>query len=304
MRLRAGVDFLYNDDTITFLRTFRGSYTFSSMANFLTGNYNGYAQTFGDPVVNQKNPNVGIYAQDEWRAGSRLTLNAGVRYDLQFLETINTDTNNVSPRAGFVWTPTASQDFVVRGGAGVFFDRVPLRAVANALLSAGNTTDIAQLRQPQVSGILPTQAGAPVFPNILPDRLPSTALVSITTMDRNLQNAYSKQANIEVERTLGGSRHDQRRLSVLPRREPADVDQPERPDVRGGRHQQRLPAGLDVREQQPVPRRRRLELSRPARHLPAASEELVVGPRQLRAVEVDERPRRGVLQLADRSRRT
>ena len=53
--LRAGVDFLYNDDTITFLRTFRGSYTFSSLANFLTGNYNsGFAQTFGDPVVNQR----------------------------------------------------------------------------------------------------------------------------------------------------------------------------------------------------------------------------------------------------------
>ena len=116
--LRAGVDFLYNDDTITFLRTFRGSYSFSSMANFLTGNYNGYAQTFGDPVVTQNNPNVGVYAQDEWRASSRLTLNLGLRYDLQFLETINTDTNNISPRAGFAWTPTASQDLLVRGGAG------------------------------------------------------------------------------------------------------------------------------------------------------------------------------------------
>ena len=204
--LRAGGDFLFNDDTITFLRTFRGSYTFSSMANFLASNYNSYAQTFGDPVINQKNPNFGVYAQDEWRASSRLTLNVGLRYDLQFLETINTDTNNVSPRAGFVWAPTASQDFVVRGGAGVFFDRVPLRAVANALLSAGNSTEAAQLHQPQVSGILPTQAGAPVFPNILPDRLPSTALVSFTTMDKGLQNAHSKQANIEVEHSLGGSR--------------------------------------------------------------------------------------------------
>ncbi|MGE3959440.1 MAG: TonB-dependent receptor [Vicinamibacterales bacterium] len=204
--LRAGVDFLYNDDTITFLRSFRGAYTFSSMANFLTGNYAGYAQTFGNPVVNQKNPNVGVFVQDEWRAGSRLTINAGVRYDLQFMETINTDTNNVSPRLGFAWAPTGSQDMVIRGGVGMFFDRVPLRATANALFAAGNTLDLAQLRQPQVTGVLPGQTGAPVFPNILSDRLASTALVAIQTMDRNLQNAYSKQANIEIERALGGSR--------------------------------------------------------------------------------------------------
>ena len=205
--LRAGVDFLFNDDTITFLRTFRGSYTFSSMANFLTCNYNGYAQTFGDPVVNQKNPNVGFYAQDEWRAGSRLTLNARAFATTCSFSRRSTPTPTTCRRArASCGRRPASQDFLVRGGAGVFFDRVPLRAVANALLSAGNTTDVTQLRQPQVSGILPTQAGAPVFPNILPDRLPSTALVSITTMDKDLQNAYSKQANIEVERTLGGSR--------------------------------------------------------------------------------------------------
>ena len=48
--LRAGVDFLYNDCTITYPRSVRGAYTFSSLANFLSGTYNnsGFTQTFGN----------------------------------------------------------------------------------------------------------------------------------------------------------------------------------------------------------------------------------------------------------------
>ena len=88
--VRAGVDFIYNDDTITFPATVRGTYAFSSLANFLDGTYNasGFTQTFGDTVVSQRNPNLGLYVQDEWKATSSLTVNAGLRYDLQFLETI------------------------------------------------------------------------------------------------------------------------------------------------------------------------------------------------------------------------
>src|SRR5213076_787572 len=81
--LRTGVDILYNDDTITFPRSIRGAYTFSSLASFMAGVYNnnnGYTQTFGATVVSQTNPNVGVYAQDEWRAGPSLTVNAGLRY--------------------------------------------------------------------------------------------------------------------------------------------------------------------------------------------------------------------------------
>ena len=204
--LRAGVDLVFNDDTITYPRSSRGSYSFSSLANFLSGAYSGFTQTFGDPVVSQTNPNIGMYAQDEWRIGSAVTLNLGLRYDLQFLEPVHTDTNNVSPRVGFAWSPSASGDLVVRGSAGLFFDRVPLRAVANAILSAGNTTDLDRLHQPSVSGIIPSQDGAPTFPNILPARLLTTTLVDFSTMDPNLQNAYSRQAGLEVERALGAGR--------------------------------------------------------------------------------------------------
>jgi hypothetical protein len=202
--LRAGVDILYNEDTITFPRSVRGAYNFSSLTNFLAGTYNnaGFTQTFGTNVVSQTNPNVGIYGQDEWKVSPSFTLNAGLRYDLQFLETINADGNNVSPRAGFAWTPTASRRTVVRGNGGVFFDRVPLRALANALLSAGNTTDLNGLRQISIS-LSPTQAGAPVFPIILPAPVPLVTLVNFTTMDQSIQNAYSRQGSLEVEQQLG-----------------------------------------------------------------------------------------------------
>ena len=202
--LRTGVDFLYNDDTITFPRSIRGSYTFSSLQSFLSGVYNnaGFTQTFGTTVVSQTNPNLGIYAQDEWKAAPGLTINAGLRYDLEWIQTIHTDTNNLSPRLGFAWTPTPSRGTVVRGSAGLFYDRVPLRAVANAILSANNTSDLSNLRQNSIS-LSPGQAGAPVFPNILPAAVPSVTLANLTTMNPNMQNAYSRQASGEIEQQIG-----------------------------------------------------------------------------------------------------
>jgi hypothetical protein len=203
--LRAGADFLYNDLSITFPRSIRGSYSFSSLANFLQGIYNnsGFTQTFGNTVVPQTNPNLGFYAQDEWKLTPRLTLNAGVRYDLQFLKTISTDTNNISPRAGFAWSPFDSRRTVVRGSFGLFYDRVPLRALANALLSAGNTTTINSSSQVSVS-LSPTQTAAPIFPNVLPSAdLPSGVLVNFTTMRPHMQNAYSQQGSLEIEQQLG-----------------------------------------------------------------------------------------------------
>ena len=201
---RVGVDFLYNDDQITYPRSVRGSYSFSSLANFLAGVYNnaGFTQTFGESDVSQTNPNFGFYVQDEWKVNPRVTLNLGVRYDLQFLETIGTDADNVSPRVGLAWSPFDSRRTLVRGSAGLFYDRVPLRAVANAhplgRQHHGSGKPPADRRQP-----LADAGWAPGFPNILRGVVPSVTLVNLTTMDRHLQHAYSRQASLEIEHQIG-----------------------------------------------------------------------------------------------------
>ncbi|MCU1248788.1 MAG: hypothetical protein JWQ49_1817 [Edaphobacter sp.] len=200
--VKLGVDFLYNDDTITYPQSLRGSYSFSSLTNFLVGTYNsqGYTQNFGIPTIQQNNPNLGVYAQDEWKFSSSLTLNAGIRYDLEWLRTINTDTNNVSPRIGFAWSPFSAGRTVVRASYGLFYDRVPLRPLANALLSANNTTDPAQGRFFSFT-FSPTDAGAPTFP-LVATAPPSVAKPNYALMDRNIQNPYSQQASLEVEQQL------------------------------------------------------------------------------------------------------
>lgn len=198
--IKMGADFLFNNDTITFPQSIAGSYTFASLAAFQTGTYSSYAQNFGNPYIQQNNPNVGFYMQDEWKASPSFTLNAGVRYDLQFLKTIRADKNNVSPRIGFAWSPFADKKTIVRGSFGLFYDRIPLRALANALLSANNTIDPMQGHLLQYS-YTPADTGAPVFPNVSTTPNPGSR-ISYALMNPNIQNAYSEQASFGVEQEL------------------------------------------------------------------------------------------------------
>ena len=218
---KTGVDFLYNDDTITFPMSIAGSYTFASLTAFQTSgtSYSSYAQNFGTPFIQQGNPNVGIYAQDEWKVSRALTLNLGIRYDLQFLKTITTDKNNVSPRVGFSWSPYPNRGMIVRGSFGLFYDRVPLRALANALLSAGNTTDQSQGRLLQYTYV-PTDTDAPTFPNVSTTPNPGSR-ISFALMNRGIQNASAVQAGLGVEQqfsrtgTLGISYQHSRGLHLI-----------------------------------------------------------------------------------------
>ncbi len=90
-----------------------------------------------------------FFAQDSWRVNRKLTLNYGVRYDMELtplfspatavnaaaekalgvVEGIPRDYNNVAPRFGLAWDPTGDGKTVVRAGYGLFYDH-PLLAIA------------------------------------------------------------------------------------------------------------------------------------------------------------------------------
>ena len=194
---KAGIDLLYNRVNIAFPGAIQGVYNFTSLNNFLSGTYSTFQQAFGAPSQYQSNPNVGFFVQDEWRVRSNFTVNAGLRYDLQFLPSpIKTDPDNLAPRIGFAYSP-GDRKTVFRGSFGLYYDRIPLRATSNALQRDGTKYVVVQLA--------PNQAGAPVFPNVLANQ-PSTLLTkpNITRIDPNIQTSYSEQLNVQVERELPG----------------------------------------------------------------------------------------------------
>ena len=137
-----------------------------------------YIQGIGNSNQPFDNLPIGFFAQDSWRINRKLTLNYGVRYDVEItplfapatsvnaaaekalgvVEGIPRDYNNFAPRLGLAWDPTGSGKTSIRLGYGLFYDH-PLLAVAfNSvtadggrsvqLLSAGGTPSACGLVTP------------------------------------------------------------------------------------------------------------------------------------------------------------
>ena len=243
--IRVGVDFLYNDDTITFPRTIRGSYSFSSLANFLSGVYNssGFTQTFGVTQVHQTNPNVGFYAQDEWKVTRSLTLNLGLRYDLQFLQDDrDPDRQRFAARRFRVDSVCVAPDGDSRRLRAVL--RPHSAAAARQRAAFGGQHDGRRNLQQLSISLSPTQAGAPVFPDIL-GSLTHSGGRAVQLLDHGPPHAERLlRAGQLRDRTAGRAERDaERRLSARARTASDHFRESERAVV----HRRRAPTTAAVR---------------------------------------------------------
>jgi hypothetical protein len=81
----------------------------------------------GGQKFNKPDFEIAAFAQDHWTLNSILSLDTGVRLDQQHI----TGTLRYAPRMGLAWKPFGKdRSTIIRGGAGVFFDHVPLNVYA------------------------------------------------------------------------------------------------------------------------------------------------------------------------------
>jgi outer membrane receptor protein involved in Fe transport len=97
-----------------------GTFYFSSLSDYAGGRPFSFVQQAGNGHVAFLEKVVGAFVQDEIHLDPRLTATLGLRYDWQGYFH---DTNNFGPRGSIAFAPASDGRTVIRGGAGLFYDR-------------------------------------------------------------------------------------------------------------------------------------------------------------------------------------
>lgn len=165
----------------------------------------------------------GFFAQDQWRVTPKLTFNYGLRYDFEtgLSKQIDPHYNGFQPRIGFAYSPDSKT--VIRSGFGIFDDRYNLSFLfitqpqRPATIPGANIPGVrhgsdsatwALNQLPFLGPGAPLPAG--VAANLITTgQVPPENLVVPTTVGDGLVDhrspiPYSEQANLEIDREVGG----------------------------------------------------------------------------------------------------
>ena len=162
------------------------------------------------------------FLQDEWRARNALTLNLGLRYDIQVmarppvknpssalavagLDTsfVPLDANNFAPRLGFAWIPLRGKRLVVRGGYGLFFARLQDIIAGRAHIQNGVSVETRTFTGASIPAYPNTLCGPPDPSGLPPSCPPPTGgSDSLMLFSQNYVQLYDQHASLGIEYQL------------------------------------------------------------------------------------------------------
>ncbi|MFL6332840.1 MAG: TonB-dependent receptor domain-containing protein [Pyrinomonadaceae bacterium] len=172
-----------------------GLFVFRTLDDFAARRPALWRQSFGESRTNFGVVSFGGFLQNQLRVTPQLTLNLGARYDIERLpRPFRTDRNNFSPRLGLAWSP--SNEWVMRAGFGLYYDRLPLAFLNRAIQRDGVRGFEQAAFDEQAAGVFAATGGgralAP-FAGVVP---------SVYRADPSFVTPYSAQSNVGVERLL------------------------------------------------------------------------------------------------------
>ncbi len=175
-------------------------------------------------IPDANNNYIALFVQDDWRVRPDLTLNVGVRYELDtdvknisrvseinpivqpFLTgTRGKDVNNIGPRIGFNWAPGRARTSV-HGGYGIYYDRMTLELQSLERGLDGRALPI-EVRAGNTFFVDPATGQFPPFAPSLANpftgfTLPGAGASGINIIDNGMENPTVQQFNLGVQHAL------------------------------------------------------------------------------------------------------
>ena len=109
---------------------FGGTFSFSTLADYVSNRPFLFSINRGDGHLAFLQKDFGLFVQDNILVRPNLSIGAGLRYDRQ---SYLGDNNNLAPRFSFAFAPDKKRKTVLRGGAGIFYDRTGIGPISDKL---------------------------------------------------------------------------------------------------------------------------------------------------------------------------
>jgi len=160
-----------------------GTFIYSTVADLKANNPATFKEQQGPGVALYTQKEFGLFVQDDYRLRPNFSLSLGLRYNWQ---NYLSDYSQFAPRIAFAFSPGRHPKTVLRGGAGVFYDRTGANPIGDVYLYNG-----LELKSYTISN-----------PGPNPGPLTAASPVDVVRFDPAIHEPYTIQYSFTLERQL------------------------------------------------------------------------------------------------------